>query len=333
MNNANYKKICSDYLKNLSPRTANVIERRFGLKTGKRETLEAIGQSHGITRERVRQIEKEGFNKISPKIKENKAVFDHFNKTIASFGNIKKEDALLNILGENKYQNQVFFLLSNGPGFNRILETENLHTFWTIDKNSIDSAKKTINSIINRLKKKKETLSLKELAQETNLNEKVLFSYIETSKQIQKNPEGKYGLRNWLEINPKGVKDKAYLVLKKQEKPLHFRDIASSIDNLPFPKEKKIHTATVHNELIKDQRFVLVGRGLYGLREWGFEPGVIKDIIAKLLKESKRPLTKDEIIEKVLKQRFVKENTIALNLQNRNYFARDEKGRYNVKEA
>ena len=134
---------------------------------------------------------------------------------------------------------------------------------------------------------------------------------------------------DWVEINPKGVKDKAYLGLKKKEKPLHFSNIASSIEELPF-SNSKVHTATVHNELIKDSRFVLVGRGLYALKEWGYEPGVVKDVIFKVLKNSNKPLSKDEVLEKVIKQRFVKENTVFLNLHDRNSFKRDSQGRYTV---
>lgn len=329
----NLQKICQDCLKVLPQRTADVIERRFGLKTGERETLEAIGQSYEITRERVRQIENEGFSKIKPIIEKNKDVFNNFKNIIASFGGLKKEEELLSILGEAKYQNQAYFLLCNSKDFERIVEDEQFYAFWTIDKNSIADAKKLISLIIEGFNKERKTLSLDELLANKKEPKEVFVSYIEISKEIQKNPEGKYGLKNWLEINPRGIKDKAYLVLKKKEKPLHFRDIASSIAELPFRNIRKVHTATVHNELIKDPRFVLVGRGLYALKEWGYEPGVVKDIILNSLKQANRPLTKEEILEKVLGQRFVKENTVVLNLQNRNYFVRDEKGRYNVREA
>jgi DNA-directed RNA polymerase delta subunit len=123
------------------------------------------------------------------------------------------------------------------------------------------------------------------------------------------------------------------LVLKKEEKPLHFAQVANLIEKLPFPSQKGVHVATVHNELIKDPRFVLVGRGLYALTEWGYTPGVVKDIILKTLKESKKSLSKKEVLGKVLEQRFVKENTVALNLQDRNYFVRDAQGRYKIREA
>jgi hypothetical protein len=92
---------------------------------------------------------------------------------------------------------------------------------------------------------------------------------------------------------------------------------------------KKAHVATTHNELIKDPRFVLVGRGLYALAEWGYAPGIVRDVIAQVI-EKNGPLTKEEIVDKVLKERYVKENTIIVNLQNPKYFRRDKDGKYAV---
>jgi DNA-directed RNA polymerase delta subunit len=124
------------------------------------------------------------------------------------------------------------------------------------------------------------------------------------------------------------------LVFKKHGKPLHFTKVAELIDkfnyNLP---NKKTYSQTVHNELIKDSRFVLVGRGIYALKEWGYERGYVKDVIFQVLKSAQKPLDKEEILEKVLKQRIVKENTVLLNLSNKNYFLRTSKGNYTIKEA
>lgn len=330
--NFNYQNICDNLIKGLPQRTTDVVKRRFGLKTGKRETLEAIGQSYNITRERVRQIEKEGFSKIQPRIKENKDVFQFLNKTLESFGGIKEENALLRYLGEGKFENYVFFLFTLFNDFKRFPEDNEFYSLWAIKKEALNQAKKVVQSTIKRFEKEKRIFSLAELSKGQKLNKNVFLSCLEISKQIQKNPEDKFGLRDWIEISPRGVKDKAYLVLKKQEKPLHFRDIAGLIEKLPFPSKRETHTATVHNELIKDQRFVLVGRGLYALKEWGYEPGVVKDIIYKTIKESKQPLTKQEILEKVSKQRFVKANTISLNLNDKMHFFRSSDGKYQIKE-
>ena len=329
----NYKDICKSFVKGLPQRTTDVIERRFGLKTGQRETLGAIGQSYNITRERVRQIEKEGFSKIRPKIKEYKNVFQFLNKTLECFGGIKEENALLKFLGKGKFQNYAFFLLFLAGDFKRFPEDDNFNSFWAVKKEAVSQAKKIVRATIKRFEKENKVLFLPELLKGQKLNREVFLSCLEISKQIQKNPEDKFGLRDWIEINPRSVKDKAYLVLKKQEKPLHFSEIANFIEKLPFPSKGETHVATVHNELIKDQRFVLVGRGLYALKEWGYEPGIVKDIIYKTLKEAKKSLSKNEILNKVLGQRFVKANTVVLNLQDKNYFEKDEKGRYTIREA
>lgn len=339
----NYQKICSDILKNLPQRTTEVIERRFGLRTEKRETLEAIGKSHNITRERVRQIEKEGFGQIGPKIKEHQKVFQYFNKTLKSFGDLKKEEDLLRFLGGEKFQNHALFLLTIGGDCVKASEDENFYALWMGNKEAVDLAQKVIKLTVNNFVKKRKPLTLNELFETQKrelskilgkrLNKNIFISYLDISKKIQKNYEGEFGLNDWLEINPRGVKDKAYLVLKKETKPLHFSQIATFVAELPFPLQKKTHIATIHNELIKDQRFVLVGRGLYALKEWGYESGVVKDIIFKTLKASKKSLSKKEILEKVLEQRFVKENTVLLNLQDKKYFLKDSQGKYTIKEA
>ena len=308
----NYQKICSDLLRDLPQRTVDVIERRFGLKTGKRETLEAIGASYNITRERVRQIENEGFAKIKPRLKQDQSVAKHFQSVFASFNGVKKEEDLLDVIGKDK--NYALFLLTCSNGFERIPESNDFYAFWSTGKNSVVNARKAVKTIIAKLNQKGETLKLAD------------NSYIDISKNIQKGSNGKCGLSHWIEINPKGIKDKAYLVLKDENKPVHFTEVASLIGS-------NAHTATVHNELIKDNRFVLVGRGLYALKEWGYEPGIVRDVIVKTIKDSKRALSKEEILVKVSKQRFVKENTIALNLQNRNYFLRNSQGKYTIKEA
>jgi len=126
------------------------------------------------------------------------------------------------------------------------------------------------------------------------------LSYLEISKKIQPNREGVLGLIEWPEIKPRGVKDKAFLVFKKHGKPLHFTEVAKLIDKFDYNMpNKKTYPQTVHNELIKDPRFVLVGRGTYALSEWGFVPGTIKDIITKVLKEKNEPLHKDEVVKQV----------------------------------
>ena len=234
-------------------------------------------------------------------------------------------------------------MLTLADGCQRFSEDEAFYPFWTGKKEKVGLAKKVISLTLKNLKKDKRPLALNQLfsAEKAGLaavskeaeNEEVFNSYLEISKKIQKNPEGQIGLRDWIEINPRGIKDRAYLVLKREEKPLHFSEITKLIEKLPFLSQRRTHIATVHNELIKDSRFVLVGRGLYALSEWGYAPGVVRDVISKVLEESKGPLSKEAILKKVLEQRFVKENTVLLNLQDKDYFTRNARGKYQIKEA
>ena len=333
MSLTNYQKICNDILECLpQERTKNIIRRRFALSSeaqrvkaelSKKETLESIGRSYGITRERVRQIEEDGFKKAKVKAAQTaQKPFQIFTQELKNFGGLKREDLLLEKLGGKNFKPQVLFLLTLGKQFERFSETNVFHAFWTIDKNSLNSAQKAINGFTNELKKTKQPLSLKALS---------LVNYIELSKQVLKGPEGLYGFSDWPEINPKGIKDKAFLVIKRENKPLHFTKVAEFIE--AQEKEKKpCLVKTVHNELIKDQRFVLVGRGLYALKDWGYSPGVVKDVIKNVLKQAQKPLPPKAIIEQVLSQRFVQKNTILLNLQNKEYFLRSAQGKYTIKE-
>ena len=317
----NYAQICSDLLRGLSQKQKEVLSRRFGLGGGERETLESIGKDFNVTRERVRQIEKEGLFKLKPAAKKYQNVFNHFKQYFKKNGGLKKEDALLQDLGAKIWQNQVYFLLNLGEKFERFGETDDFYPFWVQDRSSFLKAGKAIDSVKEKLEKSGRPLKLKDLKSGNSLN----LSFLEISKKIQKNSEGLFGLREWPEINPKGVKDKAFLVFKKELKPLHFAQVAQLIESA-LPQ-------TVHNELIKDSRFTLVGRGIYALREWGYEPGMVKDVISKILKEAKNPLSKEEILEKTLEQRLVKQNTVFLNLSNRKYFLRTREGKYKIQES
>lgn len=323
----NYSQISSKILRDLPEKQKTIISRRFALNAGQKEkeTLQEIGESYGITRERIRQIERDGLLKLKETVKKYEEVFQYFKEYLKKSGGLKKEDLLLKDLGGEKWQNQVYFLLNLEENLERLGETESFYSFWTVNKDSVNKAKEILSSISEELKKIKKPVVYGDLVNLNDSKQKIPISFLEISKKIQRNSEGLWGLKDWPEINPRGVKDKAYLVLKKEKKPLHFKDVASLI-----PQSL---SQTVHNELIKDSRFVLVGRGVYALKEWGYEKGFVKDIILKTLKTAGKPLTKAEVLDKVLKQRLVKENTVLLNLGNKDCFFKTSEGLYKIREA
>lgn len=97
--------------------------------------------------------------------------------------------------------------------------------------------------------------------------DKSLYSILQALKNLERNKFGHWGRADWQEIKPKTINDKIYLILKNSGESLHFTEIASKINEVKFD-HKKANPATVHNELILDERYVLTGRGMYGLREW-----------------------------------------------------------------
>lgn len=335
MEKINYSQTYQKFTKGLSKKVKDIFDRRFGLKSGQIETLESIGKSLSITRERVRQIEGAGFNHIKKNHQDGlEVIFSEFSSYFADKGGFKKEDLVLKELAGKRNKPYVLFLLTlGGDRFSRISAKKDYHYFWLASPASDKEVKDTLNSLVKDIDSHKKLLTKDEVfsnfASKYNLKGEAVASYIEISKKIQENKEGKLGLISWPEIKPRGVRDKAFLVFKKEEKPLHFRKIAELIDGLGYNEEnKKAHPQTVHNELIKDARFVLVGRGTYALAEWGYFPGTIKDIITKILKEKQQAVHQEEVVKEVLAQRLVAKNTVLINLNNKKYFSKDSDGKY-----
>ncbi len=333
MTNTNYSKIYQNLVQDLPQRTKEVFERRFGIKD-KKETLESIGQGLGITRERVRQIEERGFSYLKEQNQEIlDKLFNNFSGYFENKGGLKREDIALKDLGGKTSQPYVLFLLTLGEQFSRVCEKGDFYSFWTTIPKSVGKVGKTLDLLVKNLEKRGRPLIKKDFCSrfcsQYSLSSEALLSYLEVSKRIQENKEGKIGLIDWPEINPKGVKDKAFLVFKKENHPLHFKEVAGLIDKLESALlNRKTLPQTVHNELIKDSRFVLVGRGMYALGEWGYVPGTVKDVIYRIIEENKQPMERDKIIKGVLSQRCVAENTVVMNLNNKKYFSKDPKGKY-----
>lgn len=339
MEKTNFSQIYNQLTKKSSPKVKEIFTRRFGLKSGNQETLDSIGKSHKITRERVRQIEEAGFNFIRKNYKE---ALDQMLLNLKGYfeqqGGFKREDIILVDLAEKKQRPYVLFMLTiGGENFSRVCAKKDYHDFWSAVP--ADKVIQTLNSLVLDIEDHgKAFLTSQELlekfAVKYNLSEQAMKSYLEISKMIQGNKEGRWGLISWPEIKPRGVRDKAILVFKAHNKPLHFRQLASLIDEMGYNQsDKKTHPQTVHNELIKDQRFVLVGRGTYALAEWGYKPGTIKEVIANILKEKQQPIHQNDIVEAVLAQRLVAKGTVLVNLNNKKYFQRDNQGRYSLKEV
>ncbi len=334
------KQVTKRLLVVLPERAQDVIMRRFALnKEDDRMTLEAIGQMYGITRERVRQVENFalGSMKKSDVFEKDAAVFDELRNLVVSLGGVVREEDLLNhISTDRSTQNHITLLLVLGDYFKKQKEDARFHHRWIVDEDIADNVTTSLKSLSKELSadnlvtEDEITASflkhLSDVASHYN-NEEIIKRWLLLSKEIGKNPLGEWGMSASPNVSARGMKDYAFLVIRQHGSPMHFTEVAKAILSV---FGKKAHVATCHNELIKDGRFVLVGRGLYALSDWGYQGGIVKDVIKALLK-NEGPLTKDEIIDRVLKERYVKENTVFVNLQDRAHFKKNKDGKYAVK--
>ena len=321
------------------PREREVIERRFGLN-GTKETLESVGETLGITRERVRQIEKATLirTKISLDNGKNPAydsVEVEIIKALHELGRAAKTDVLADkLLGNETVKSRGIITLLAELSGKMVVTTENDRYYPAIvlSNDKEDKAiKQSVDKIVDALKKHGEPVDkdgLFKLVAATGLkyehpNETAAIASI--SKQIA-SLDDKWGLIKWPLVNPRNIRDKIYIVLRHAGKPTHFSDIAAAVKSQDF-RRNNVTEQAIHNELIKDDRFILVGRGIYALSEWGYKKGSITDVIRDIL-EQESPLHREEIVRRVLKVRQVREATILLNLQNQKEFKRVAKAQY-----
>jgi hypothetical protein len=337
-------KLINTAVTGLNPRQKEVIYARFGLDGGEGQTLAAIGEKLHVTRERIRQIENGAIVIIKRNIGKNdelEAVLEKVKKFIVGKGGIAKKAEVVRFsatIAPGAKENQVDFLADASGVFHLYREDDAFHPFYYVTDKDLKGARMFVEGWVAFLKGRKEKvlaesyeIQLASFLKTKSFERPIAENYLSVSKQIHQNPYGDVGLREWPEISPSTVRDKIYLVLKKHGEPLHFEDIALHINKAKFDGEKAL-APTVHNELIKDERFVLVGRGLYGLKEHGYEPGTAREVIAKVLK-TKGSLNTAEVMDAVNKQRFFKPNTILINLQNRAFFERMADGKYRVRES
>ncbi|MBT3689924.1 hypothetical protein HOE31_03945 [bacterium] len=349
LNEFSPKKLVNLFLQLLSTREKEIIILRHGLDGNSKRTLEKIGNKFNVTRERIRQIENSALKKIkksSEFIDALEGIESIFNQTLEEHGGIMPEFLLIerslstvNDTTENKAYASFLLNYLVKESFSFAPNDSNYESIWKLSSSSMDDFDSLRNKVLQVLEGYNKPVTIENIYKNLldddkfptdDLSESILDSLLHLAKKIDSNPFDEWGLSDWNTITLKKISDKVYLILKKEGKPLHFNKIAKKIDSVT-PSKKNANPATIHNELILDEKYVLVGRGMYGLKEWGYKPGTVGDVITEILKNNDKPLSRDEIIEQVLDKRFVKKSTIILALMDKSKFTRDEEGKYLLK--
>jgi hypothetical protein len=329
----------------LSPRQREVVFGRFGLdKKGEPQTLAELGKRYHVTRERIRQIEASALDLLKKEVTGNVQCADIVQRSVKRLkdagGVLRAEDffSYAASLADGLTEQHLELLREASGAFEFHPGDKHYVPFYYLDAAALKNAIGFINQWVAHVRSKKHVVlagryedELQGFLKKKGVSKDHAANYLSISKKIHKNPFGDIGLAEWPEVKPQTVRDRVYLVLKKKATPLHFRMIAQSINQAKFD-DRTASAPTVHNELIKDNRFVLVGRGMYALAEQGYEPGTAREVIHRLLKKQGALRPRDVILA-IQKERFFKPNTILVNLQNKNFFERMGDGTYRVREA
>ncbi|MCR5700469.1 MAG: hypothetical protein K6G49_03560 [Candidatus Saccharibacteria bacterium] len=319
-------------------REREIISRRFGLK-GSRETLEQIGEMLSITRERVRQLEKAILIRLQicaeeGEIPELPAAEKIIIRNLTEMGRVAKLSDLADKIYDKKATAQeragIYFIATFSQSLTIVEENDKYHVSVGIAEYG-DSLKlrERADEIVAIIRKNKRPMTLDELDNVLNYEHPDHIRAVASISKLLATLNGLWGLAKWPSVNPKNIRDKIFVILETKKEPMHFSEIAKEIQESNF-KRKNVTVQAIHNELIKDDRFVLIGRGIYALSTWGYKKGTISEIITSVLEKADGPLTREEIVKQVLRVRKVKETTILLNLQNKKLFKKIDRNSYTL---
>lgn len=319
-------------------REREIISRRFGL-TGSKETLEQIGEMLSITRERVRQLEKAILIHLQIAAEENQIselapAEKILVRNLTEMGRVAK----LSDLADKVYSREttaaeragIYFIATFAKNLTVIEENDAYNSAVGIaEYGDAATIRKKIDEVVSVIKARKEPMTIDELDNVLDYEHPDHIKAIASISKLLATLNGTWGLAKWPSVNPRNIRDKIFVILENHKEPMHFSDIAKEIAESNF-KRKNVTVQAIHNELIKDARFVLIGRGIYALSSWGYKKGTISDIIVSILEKSEKPMTREEIVKQVLKARKVKETTILLNLQNKELFKKIDRNLYTL---
>lgn len=321
-------------------REREIISRRFGL-SGNKETLEQIGDMLSITRERVRQLEKAILIRLRilaedgniPGLAQAEKIII---RNLTEMGRIARvSDLAEKIFSQSvteKQRQSLAFIGEISASLTVVEESEKyFNAIGIADYGSEKEIKAKVDEIVALIKKNKAPTSLDELDNNLNYEHPSHIKAVASISKLLATLNDLWGLAKWPTVNPKNIRDKIYVVLEEKREPMHFEEIAEAIKGSDF-RRKNVTIQAIHNELIKDPRFVLIGRGIYALDSWGYKKGTVSETISDVLKQAKKPLSREQIVKRVLALRKVKETTILLNLQNKKLFKKVDKNSYTIAE-
>ncbi|MBN2585459.1 hypothetical protein JXA59_02320 [Patescibacteria group bacterium] len=336
-------KVVTAAVNKLRDRERNVLIARYGINPSHtdKETLESIGKKLSVTRERVRQIENAAIKKITKKFATTlKPLWKIVDVYLTLHGNIADVDFLIGHFKLNQSdnleleKNALRLALAAYTSVKPIKKHPELKDGWLGDnvkqEDILAVQKIAIDALTKAGQPMAETALIEQITNQSKGSSPALIKgSLRVGAKLGTDNKGQWGLVTWPLVVPRRIRDKVFIILEEADKPLHFEEITKLIGR-KFVNDRPVLSRTVHNELISDDRFVLVGRGIYALKNWGYAPGVVSDVVKEVLQQAGQPMKIGDIVDEVMKRRQVKRNTIVANLQNRSLFIKVAKATYDL---
>lgn len=304
------EELINDWLQTLSERNQIVIKKRFGI-AGSRETLDEIGEVLGVTRERIRQIERKALKRlafrstyvvvsrvkalgndvleISGGVLPEKLAGKRFQEFM-ELGDVRAEGALKLILELN---DEVSWL----PRTRTWVRDDLVDTVIAIQRLLVQLLKDEY-APVSALKflEKFEELWLEQTDSHPP-SEQLIMSCVMTDPLLLIDEQGRVGLEKWTRHRL----DEMVLALREIGEPAHYKAIAEKT-NLLLPPEQRTTAKNIHAHISRlPEVFVRVGHGVFGLAEWGLsDDGNLANAAARVLREAGKNLHIEEITDRVL---------------------------------
>ncbi|MFC1625870.1 DNA-directed RNA polymerase subunit alpha C-terminal domain-containing protein [Patescibacteria group bacterium] len=329
-------------------RSMDILKRRYGLGTGEKETLEEIGKSYGVTRERIRQIQKRAVKKIQhPSTKGRLQTIGLVEEMMYKNGIVLSDyeaDSLVPKYFDNtSYDGSSFLDLLSDIGWvqkNRIGDVNLYAPKNIISKTNIS---KLTDEIYDFIKNEKKLIPIEviithfkekyyDVVNNANLSQLIL-RLCRLDPRIEEKLPNKLGLysshpsvRDW--------RNHMVDILSNENTPLHFTEICEEVNAiLRLMGDKRLDVRRVHSILIENVEFSHTGvRGTYGLTKWGLRKEMTPVLVEEILEKSGRPLHWRQIYNYVKKYKDTKEANILAILNSNEKFMKHGHGEYVLKK-
>jgi putative ubiquitin-RnfH superfamily antitoxin RatB of RatAB toxin-antitoxin module len=329
----------------LTKKEREVLSKRFGINGNEETTLASIGDKMSLTRERIRQIQVQATKKLQRAVRSSDLLLlnENISDFIESNGGIASEAELVNHIDSlfdedlKEIKNSLLLIAEFDKDLRHEHNKVDYRPHFRSKKIKFSQIKETSYLATKCLKAEKNVVSKSKLYEyiKKNYSEEFDFNSQETvnsalrlDRRLRDHGES-FSLLAWRHVNPRTLFDKIVYVLNDTNQPMHFREIADSMVDKKLRKQNSSIQA-IHNELIGNSMFVLIGRGTYALKDWGYEEGTVSEVIESILSEE-GPLSLNDLTQKVLQRRKVKEVTVQVNLNTKkDIFKKNTDGQYEL---